>query len=129
MLLICTGITKLSRLRVDARLAIVGGNQWLSIVHVLGTLFLKSETNSMSVAQLTQKGQILVPRHLRRKLGLKPGGKVHLAEEEGRLILTPVPADPIEAATGFLKGRFSLTQDLRREHREEMRRERKARSR
>ena len=72
----------------------------------------------MSVTQLTQKGQILVPKHLRRKLGLKPGGKVHLAEEEGRLVLTPVPPDPIQAATGFLKGRFSLTQDLRREHRE-----------
>jgi AbrB family looped-hinge helix DNA binding protein len=91
--------------------------------------FFKMEERSMSVAQLTQKGQILVPRHLRRKLGLKPGGKVHLAEEEGRLILTPVPPDPIQAATGFLKGRFSLTQDLRREHREETRRERKARSR
>ena len=66
----------------------------------------------MSVAQLTQKGQILVPKHLRQKLGLKPGGKVHLAEEEGRLVLTPVPPDPIQAVTGFLKGRFSLTQDL-----------------
>jgi AbrB family looped-hinge helix DNA binding protein len=83
----------------------------------------------MSVTQVTQKGQILVPRHLRRKLGLKPGGKVHLDEEQGRLILTPVPSDPIEAATGFLKGRFSLSRDLRREHREEARRERKARSR
>jgi AbrB family looped-hinge helix DNA binding protein len=82
----------------------------------------------MSVTQLTPKGQILVPKHLRHKLGLKPGGKVHL-EEEGRLVLTPVPADPIEAATGFLKGRFSFTQDLRREHREEARRERKTRSR
>jgi AbrB family looped-hinge helix DNA binding protein len=94
----------------------------------LGTLF-KKEEKFMAVAQLSQKGQILVPKHLRRKLGLKPGGKVHLAEEEGRLVLTPVPPDPIQAATGFLKGRFSLTQDLRREHREEARRERKARSR
>ncbi len=82
-----------------------------------------------SVAHLTQRGHILVPEHLRRKLGLKPGGKVHLAEEEGRLILTPVPPDPIQAATGFLKGKFSLTKDLRREHQEEVRRERKARSR
>lgn len=83
----------------------------------------------MSVAQMTPKGQILVPKHLRRKLGLKPGGKVHIEEEQGRLVLTPVLPDPIEAATGFLKGRFSLTQELRREHREEARRERKARSR
>jgi AbrB family looped-hinge helix DNA binding protein len=94
-----------------------------------GTPFHKMEEKSMSVTQLTSKGQILVPKHLRRKLGLKPGGKVHLDEEEGRLVLTPVPPDPIEAATGFLKGRFSLSQDLRREHREEARCERKARSR
>jgi AbrB family looped-hinge helix DNA binding protein len=103
----------------------------IALAYILGswyTLFSTEET-SMSVAQITQKEQILVPKHLRQKLGLKPGGKVHLAEEEGRLVLTPVPPDPIQAATGFLKGRFSLTQDLRREHREEARRERKARSR
>jgi hypothetical protein len=52
-----------------------------------------------------------------------------MVEHDGRLILTPVPSDPIEAATGFLKGKFSLTQDLRLEHREEARRERKAHSR
>ncbi|MGH7926370.1 MAG: AbrB/MazE/SpoVT family DNA-binding domain-containing protein [Candidatus Binatia bacterium] len=63
--------------------------------------FFKTEEKYMSVAQLTPKGQILVPKSLRRKLGLKPGGKVHMAEHDGRLILTPVPADPIEAATGF----------------------------
>lgn len=82
----------------------------------------------MSVTQPNQKGQILVPKHLRRKLVLKPDGKVHLDEEGGRLVLTPVSPDPIEAATGFLKGRFSLTRDLR-EHREEARRERKTRPR
>ena len=82
----------------------------------------------MSITQISQKGQILVPKHLRRKLGLKPGGKVHLAEEDGRLVLTPVPPDPIQAATGFLKGNFSLNNDLHREHRNEARRERKARS-
>jgi AbrB family looped-hinge helix DNA binding protein len=78
----------------------------------------------MSVTHLSPKGQILVPKQLRRKLGLKPGDKVHLAEDEGRLVVTPVPPDPIQAATGFLKGKYSLTKDLRREHREEARRER-----
>lgn len=33
----------------------------------------------------------------------------------------PVPPDPIAAATGFLKGQFSLTDDLCREHRNEAR--------
>lgn len=83
----------------------------------------------MPVTQLSEKGQILIPKQMRRKLGLKPGGKVHLIEERGRLVLSPVPADPIAAAAGFLEGEYSLTADLRREHREERRRERKARPR
>lgn len=87
------------------------------------------EEKNSSVTHLSQKGQILVPKHLRRRLGLKPGGKVHLADDEGRLVVTPVPPDPIQAATGFLKGNFSLTRDLLREHRDEVRRERKARPR
>src|SRR5436309_11594755 len=37
-------------------------------------LFKQREKFHMSVAQLTPKGQILVPKNLRRRLGLKPGG-------------------------------------------------------
>jgi len=83
----------------------------------------------MPVSHISAKGQILIPRQLRRKLGLKAGGQVQLIEEGGRLVIAPAPEDPIAAATGFLTGKFSLTDDLRREHREEARRERKARSR
>ncbi len=83
----------------------------------------------MPVSHMSEKGQILIPRQLRRKLGFKPGGKVQLIEEGGRLVVTPSPEDPIAAATGFLTGKFSLTADLRRDHREEARRERKPRSR
>ena len=83
----------------------------------------------MPITQLSEKGQVLVPKALRRRLGLKPGAKVQLTEEEGRLILSPVPPDPIAAAAGFLSGDYSLTADLRQEHREEIRRERKGRSR
>jgi hypothetical protein len=40
--------------------------------------------------------------------GATTRGKVRLAEEEGRLVLTPVPSDPIEAATGFVFSSLSL---------------------
>ena len=83
----------------------------------------------MAIIQISTKGQVLIPRQLRRKFGFKPGEKVQLTEEDGRLVITAVPPDPIAAATGFLKGRLSLTADLRREHRDEARRERKARPR
>jgi AbrB family looped-hinge helix DNA binding protein len=90
---------------------------------------LKVEELPMSVSHISEKGHILIPRQLRRKLGFKPGGKVQLIEEGGRLVVAPAADDPIAAATGFLTGKFSLTTDLQREHREEARRERKARSR
>ena len=67
-------------------------------------------------------------KHPRRKLGLKPGSKLHPDEKNEQLVLIRVPADPIEAATGFLKGRYFFNSSLSREHREEARRERKARS-
>jgi len=83
----------------------------------------------MPVVPLSKKGQVLIPKALRRKLRLEPGGRVHLSEEGGRLVITSVPPDPIQAATGFLSGHFSLTKDLMREHRDEARRERKTRPR
>jgi AbrB family looped-hinge helix DNA binding protein len=83
----------------------------------------------MPITHLSEKGQVLIPKALRHKFGLRPGAKVQLAEEAGRLVLSPVPPDPIAAATGFLEGTFSLTADLRREHREDIHRERKARTR
>lgn len=83
----------------------------------------------MPVSHISEQGQILIPRQLRRKLGFKLGGKVQLIEEGGRLVVAPAADDPIAVATGFLTGRFSLTADLQREHREEARRKRNARPR
>ena len=83
----------------------------------------------MAILQMSKKGQILIPRKLRDKAGLKPGSSVQVIGEENQLILTPVPEDPIGAATGFLAVEESLTSDLLKEHREESRRERKTRRR
>jgi AbrB family looped-hinge helix DNA binding protein len=74
----------------------------------------------MSISKISSKGQIFIPWQLRRKLGVKAGGKVLLIEESSRLVITPTADDPIAAATGFLTGKFSLTDDLRREHRREL---------
>lgn len=63
----------------------------------------------MPITRLSEKGQVLIPKALRRKFGLKPGASIQWVAEEGRLVLSPVPPDPIAAATSFLKGRFSLT--------------------
>jgi hypothetical protein len=63
------------------------------------------------------------------KVESKAGGKVRLIEEGGRLVISPGSDNSIAAATGFLTGKFSLTDDLRHEHQEEKRREQQTRSR
>jgi hypothetical protein len=54
---------------------------------------------------------------------------VQVLEEPDGIVIRPAPEDPIEAACGFLEGDFSLTEDIREEHRRELERERKRRSR
>lgn len=75
----------------------------------------------MALAQISLKGQILLPKRIRNKYGVRPGGKVHLLEQADGILIKPAPGDPVEAACGFLEGDFSLTKDLLEEHRKEQR--------
>ena len=78
----------------------------------------------MAVVQVSPKGQVLIPKAIREKYGVKPGSNVHILEEPGSIIIKPAPEDPIAAACGFLEGDFSLTEDLVEEHRKELENER-----
>ncbi len=73
----------------------------------------------MPVVGISPKGQVLIPKRLREKYGVKAGGKVQIIEEIEGIMIKPVPDDPIIAACGFLKGDFSLIEDLLEEHRQE----------
>lgn len=83
----------------------------------------------MPTVCVSVKGQILLPKRLRKKYGVKPGGKVRLLEGPEGIVIRPAPQDPLEAACGFLQGDFSLTEDLIREHRNEIQGESARRSR
>ena len=78
----------------------------------------------MKVIQMSPKGQILIPKAIREKYGVKPGSRVHILEEPDAIIVKPAPEDPIAAACGFLEGDFSLTDDLIKEHQKELENER-----
>ncbi len=75
----------------------------------------------MALAQISPKGQILLPKRIRNKYGVRPGGKVHLLEQADGILIKPAPQDPVETACGFLKGDFPLTKDLLKEHLKERR--------
>ena len=83
----------------------------------------------MPIVQISPKGQILIPKRIRDKYGVRPGSTVQILEESGGILIKPAPEDPITAACGFLEGDFSLTQDLIREHRKESKNERNYRRR
>ena len=76
------------------------------------------------VVKMSAKGQVVIPTKIRKEAGLKPGREVVVAlDRDGRVRITPVPDDPIEAAWGMLAGGPSLIEGLLRDKKEERERE------
>ncbi|MGD0621876.1 MAG: AbrB/MazE/SpoVT family DNA-binding domain-containing protein [Thermacetogeniaceae bacterium] len=78
-----------------------------------------------SVVPVSSKGWIVIPKRLRDRYNIQPGGKVMLSEVEGSLKIMPLPKDPVQDFRGILKGTSLLTEllDSRKEDnaREELR--------
>ena len=52
---------------------------------------------------ISSKGQITVPREIRKRLGLEPGDRVEFVVEDGRTVLRPArpEANPFEKLIGL----------------------------
>jgi AbrB family looped-hinge helix DNA binding protein len=50
-----------------------------------------SNTSGPEVVRVSQKGQATIPKPLRDKFGIETPGEVFIYEEDGRIILEPVP--------------------------------------
>ncbi|RLB79767.1 MAG: AbrB/MazE/SpoVT family DNA-binding domain-containing protein [Deltaproteobacteria bacterium] len=55
-------------------------------------------------SKVTSKGQIVIPKRLRKKYGIGPNTRVSWVEREEGLLLVPEKEDPIVAAKGMLAG-------------------------
>ena len=74
----------------------------------------------MTVVKTYAKGQIIIPKNLRVKLGIVPGKKVSLRLVDDHLELRPLPDDPIEFLTGIFKDQpHSLSEELCRERKKD----------
>ena len=51
-----------------------------------------SNTNEPRVVRVSQKGQATIPKRLREKFGIETPGEVFVYEEQGRIIIEPVPS-------------------------------------
>ena len=56
----------------------------------------------MSQVTVSPKFQIVIPREIRQRLGLRPGQRVTLIERAG--VITAVPDQPARKFRGILKG-------------------------
>lgn len=66
------------------------------------------------------KGQIVIPKEIRDKLGIKPGKMVSLKVVNDHAEITPLPDDPIEHLTGILKNyKGSLAKELLKERKKD----------
>ncbi len=56
----------------------------------------------MESVTVSPKFQVVIPKHVRESLNLKPGQKMHVLEYAGRIEL--IPERDIKELRGFLKG-------------------------
>ena len=89
-------------------------------------LFYQNDRITMNTAYVTSKGQLVVPSHIRRRFGIKPGTRVNFVEEGDRIIFQPVTREYISSFRGIFKlkpGEKSIVQELLDDRRAEKEKE------
>jgi len=79
----------------------------------------------MAIVKSSAKGQVVIPREVRKALGIAPGTHFDVRVEGKEIVLFPLPVDPIRALRGIFKGGPSMTQALLEDRRAEYEREEK----
>ncbi|MBL6938773.1 MAG: AbrB/MazE/SpoVT family DNA-binding domain-containing protein [Alphaproteobacteria bacterium] len=69
----------------------------------------------MTITNMTKKAQVTIPKRAREATGLKPGGKVSVTVEDGKVVLKPagrMPKSPFEKIRGTLKDTMTTDEIL-----------------
>ena len=66
----------------------------------------------MPTVTATTKGQIVIPAPLRKKLKISRGTQFSVSEQDGKIILEPIPQDPIIAGRGMLSTKGKVLRQL-----------------
>jgi AbrB family looped-hinge helix DNA binding protein len=60
------------------------------------------------LARVLKKGQVVIPKELRKKTGISPGDKVEITASEDGLVIIPMRINYTENTRGIVRGRLSL---------------------
>ena len=77
---------------------------------------MNSNTNGGEIIRVSKKGQATIPKELRERFGIETPGKVLIHEEEGKIVVEPLPS--VEDMQGVHAGRYKKSEVL--EHLREM---------
>ena len=66
----------------------------------------------MTTTVVTAKGQIVIPSIIRKRLNIKKGTTLCVAEKENRIILQPLTSEYFEKMAGILNTKGRLTKAL-----------------
>jgi AbrB family looped-hinge helix DNA binding protein len=69
-------------------------------------------------SKVTSKGQVVIPKKLREKYGIRSATAIRWIEKEQGILMVPESEDPIVAARGMLKGTGILKAYLKEKRRE-----------
>lgn len=65
---------------------------------------MSSNTDDGEVIRVSKKGQATIPKNLRERFGIETPGKVLIHEEEGKIVVEPLPS--VEEMQGIHAGRY-----------------------
>jgi AbrB family looped-hinge helix DNA binding protein len=60
------------------------------------------------IAKVLKKGQIVIPKEIREKIGISPGDRVEVKVVKSDILISPFREKYTEEAKGVIKGRLSL---------------------
>ena len=73
----------------------------------------------METSILTTKGQLLIPKRIRNKYGIKSGVKVIFEDTEGGVVIKPMNENYFKSFRGILKSSGNLKEEIREMKEEE----------
>lgn len=83
----------------------------------------------MTTTTVSVRGQTVIPHEIRRAMNIEPESKLEWEIRDDEIVVHPIPADPVRASRGMLRGRGVGTRALLAERRGERLRERTGRRR